>query len=662
MNAFRSEAPASRTAQRDGIGAGTGPAHGTRFAFLGLVRHLDDAVHQRPRETRLRALPLALLVAAASALVGCSVDALDLEAGPASQNTCDDDDDCGDGRCVSGQCRADSGTITSLVLEVTPPADASNIAGVRFVRALANLNPSGGTLTDVDEDGEAIGLYLDHIARIDGTVRGQADSQPSRCVPPASDLTGIVAEDGSFPSRVTLTPRERLLGVQSPPHSKETGFQSETGNRFEMSVPTGAYDVYVEPLAAEGGCAVPPQLFLGASIDAGEVDLSLVLPAAQHLDVSVHWTGSTPALDGWTLDIVEQDSGRVLSTKAKLAEPEQVDDELHYQALVAYSPVEIVDPAMKGDAKSGTELVRLSPPEGVTAPVIIVQRSVVELFQKGEGVIDQLSPLPEPVEVTGQVSEASSLEGKSATVTLVATNLVGVGAGTVAAFQRVVEADSSGQFQVSLLPGTYSVTAVPPPETGLAAAQTEWEISADNDVQAGKLVQLLPSPFLSGTLLDTGGQAIAGVAVQAGANSASIFADVLDRALGRTPFVPRAEGTISDGGGYFQVRTDPGTFDIWARPEVGSGFAWFVRPSVTVGISGELDLGTLVAPLPVEYRGTMKSADTQTFVPSALIRAYAYVRSNEHTNDPSVATSLVQVAETRTNESGEFQLLLPASF
>jgi hypothetical protein len=78
--------------------------------------------------------------------------------------------------------------------------------------------------------------------------------------------------------------------------------------------------------------------------------------------------------------------------------------------------------------------------------------------------------------------------------------------------------------------------------------------------------------------------------------------------------------------------------------------------------TGELDLGTVVAPLPVEYRGTMKSADTQTFVPSALIRAYAYVRSNEHTNDPSVATSLVQVAETRTNESGEFQLLLPASF
>lgn len=604
----------------------------------------------RPLQKRLRALFFAFGAVLAA---GCAVGELELETGPATQNSCQDDDECGEGRCVSGQCRAESGKIQTLLLEVTPPADAVGIGGVRFVRDVTNLDPRGGVLSDGD------GLVLDHTARIEGTVQGQSGTEPSRCVPPTSNMTGVVAVDGSFPARVMLTPRERLLGVQSPPHATETQPASDGRNRFVLNVSKGSYDVYVEPLAPVGACAMPPQLFLGASIEAGGVELKLVLPPPQHLEVSVRIGGPEPGLEGWTLDVVEQDSGRVLSTVAQLREPEKVGDELWYQALVAYSPVQAVDPTA-GNAKSGTELVRLSPPKGVTASVIVVQRSVVELFQQGQGVIDQLDTLPVPVEVTGQVTEAGTPEGKAATVTLVATKLRGVAAGTVASFQRTVEADSTGRFDVSLLPGTYSVFAVPASETGLAAAVTEWEINA-SDVQAGKLVQLNPSSVLSARMTDAGGRAIAGVPVQAAATPAATFADVLDRALGKTTFVPRAEGTVSSLDGEFEVRTDPGLFDLWVRPEVRSGFAWFVRSSVSVGGAG-VDLGKIALPLPVEYRGTLLSMDTSGAVPSALVRAYAYLEGSELTNDPTKATSLIQVAETRTNQEGDFRLLLPASF
>jgi hypothetical protein len=524
-----------------------------------------------------------------------------------------------------------------------------------LIHEAAGLNPGGGSLD----------IKLAQVSRITGRVRA-SDAVAKPCVPTSTEASGQIAPDGTVPARVTLTPRTRLLGIQAPTHTAATVLQTDpdTGpsNQFTLSVYPGEYDVYVEPLAPDGDCALPPQLFVGKEISPSDVALGLPLTAPQYLDVSVLWPdASNPALDGWTLDIVEQDSGRVLSTEAKLSKPESVDGGLRYHALIAYSPV--ASAKDNGVLPTGTELVRLAPPEGLTAPIIIVQRNVLELFHEGMGLIDQLELLPVPVKVTGQVSVQDQPEGVAATVTLVATELRAVGAGTVAAFERVVEADSSGQFEVDLLPGTYRVVATPMADKGLATAEAVWEIATGNDVQAGKVVELGPSPVVSADVFDFAGNPVAGMAVQAAASPSSTYldVDVLDRALGQSsPVVPRAQGTVSQDDGSFEVMCDPGTFDLWVRPESSSGFAWFVRPGVQVEAPG-VDLGNVRLPLPVVYHGTLTSGDV-AWLSSALVRAYAYLEGAKLTNDPSKATAVIQIAETRTDEQGRFNLLVPASF
>jgi hypothetical protein len=96
------------------------------------------------------------------------------------------------------------------------------------------------------------------------------------------------------------------------------------------------------------------------------------------------------------------------------------------------------------------------------------------------------------------------------------------------------------------------------------------------------------------------------------------------------------------------------------RPGAGSGFAWLVYPGLDAS-AGAVPLGDVRLPLPVGYTGVVTSADLGTGVSSALVRAYAYLKGAELTNDPAEATAVVQVAESRTGPGGEFELLLPAT-
>jgi len=49
-------------------------------------------------------------------------------------------------------------------------------------------------------------------------------------------------------------------------------------------------------------------------------------------------------------------------------------------------------------------------------------------------------------------------------------------------------------------------------------------------------------------------------------------------------------------------------------------------------------------------------------VPNALIRAYAYLGSDGPVDTTSEARFVVQVAETRADDRGKFELLVPSSF
>jgi hypothetical protein len=54
--------------------------------------------------------------------------------------------------------------------------------------------------------------------------------------------------------------------------------------------------------------------------------------------------------------------------------------------------------------------------------------------------------------------------------------------------------------------------------------------------------------------------------------------------------------------------------------------------------------------------------DNPPVIPSALIRAYAYLDKDfAYTRDRTQARSVIQVAETRSDELGTYRLLVPAS-
>jgi hypothetical protein len=120
----------------------------------------------------------------------------------------------------------------------------------------------------------------------------------------------------------------------------------------------------------------------------------------------------------------------------------------------------------------------------------------------------------------------------------------------------------------------------------------------------------------------------------------------------------RASAALTDGGGGFVLSLDPGTYDLSIQPSSDTGFAWLVRPNVAVAQSK--DLGSLSLPLPVVHRGRV-TAPSVGAVRGALLRAYIYMdQTPAYTSDPSAARSVLAIAETRANDEGRYELLLPA--
>jgi hypothetical protein len=112
--------------------------------------------------------------------------------------------------------------------------------------------------------------------------------------------------------------------------------------------------------------------------------------------------------------------------------------------------------------------------------------------------------------------------------------------------------------------------------------------------------------------------------------------------------------------GRFFVRSDYGTFDLSVRPSQETGFAWLVQPSVEVTAPNQALPDDLQMTWPVVYEGTVNSSSVGR-LPGALIRTYVYIGGDgEVVSDPADATSVLQVAETRADDEGRYQLLLPS--
>lgn len=619
--------------------------------------------------------------------LACTVPLSDSTGAHQAVNTCVDDRSCGDSaRCEGGRCVGTEGEFHTVLLEITAPntTKAGAYAGMRLLVTERDLDRGGGRLP----------VALPQPLNLVGTILAPP------CIGPAGELVSRDLADGKCPGestrsngaenpcaydfgrtplRVTLTPVQYWQGLRADPYSvRTTCYQPEQcgAARVEVVVPPGEYDVYVRPEdgqddapADEGLCAPVPQTF-ELSIDPPD-DVETPLPVQsfylsdpEALTVAVSWSEDS---SGWTVDMLDPATGRRISNNAALDTPAANEGE-------SVARLEFV--SLAGELV-GTELIRLLPPEGKVAPTYVMERSAI-VGSSGEASIALARP-PKPVRVRGQLlaqlspnSEPSEVVPIRGSIAFVATAIDGLGELTLASFKTAVEADEEGWFDVELLPGEYRLRAVPPAacddviacdgamavcECPLSAIEDTWLVAADA-YQEGKSIQLSWMTRLAGAAKTPWGQAVTGASVQAIA--APEQTDALTTEL-RDSFLPRVSNGVVDAAGRFELRADPGLYNLAVRPEQSSGFAWLVRPNVPVKPGQRtLNLDGLTLPLPVPYEGELRvpyeaeAKDSYLVLPEAVIRAYVFLGEPL---DP--AAFLVQVAETRSDAEGRFELLLP---
>jgi hypothetical protein len=592
----------------------------------------------------------------------CNVASVQEQKSTVAQNHCASDSDCAPGLCSRNECRSNLGTFETMLFEVTPPADASSIAGVQFFMPIDQISTSGGELD----------LPLQLLAQLVGEVKARNCATKA----PTFDNDGVqlaTAGDGSIPALVSLSPSAGSLGVFTSRAVAPATIANSISFQFSINVPPGQYDIYVRPQhQPDSACVVPPELLRGQTINGGAHRFDINLPEPSSFDLHVSWPLADGALEGWVVDMLDPETGRVLSNTVPLALERGGKS---YIASLSYLTV------VGGTSKlKAAELVRLSPPPGVPAPSVLLERSALSLFSANSGTLSQFTAMPVPVTVEGQVTALTTPTPVPANVTLVATKINGIDPGVLASFVRTATAGADGKFTVDLLPGSYRVSAVPSGNSALAQATAEWVVADAPSAQAGKVIELVNTLPINGQAFDsTGATPIAGAQVQMTASPASIQSDVLHVALGETVSVPRAVSGIvqNDGSGTFSLTSDSGTFDLSVRPQASTGFAWLVRPNLEVGVqpatSAGVGLSEIMLPLPVPYAGhvTLPGALPGTLepVPGALIRAYIYMSGGAYTADPTIADSVLQIAETRSDENGAYgsnenhayDLLIPAA-
>jgi hypothetical protein len=619
---------------------------------------------------------------------------------------CQTDSDCPIGDCLSefGLCSRQAGQLTTLLFEVTPQASDAVYGGGRFL-AIRRVDaaPAPGTW-----------LELNVPPPVPVVGRVLAAPEQTACVSPATPASS------TLPVTLTFTPRQRLLGLSVPSYELSTTFDDSPGVReytFQGSLPPGRYDVYMRPDVAALGenCRAIPQIFRDRSIGVSSngsqgQPFELQQPPPSSLRLSIAWRDN---LEGWLLDMVHPVTGEVISNRVRL----HVED-----VNPATNGLETVLDYSRADSDfipdTGEELVRLTPPTGLAAGTVLLQRLGLELLTPGEGAIGDVSSFGSPVLFQSWVwKEGEPDASVPGSVSFAALDLDEVAEGVLASFEKSAVVDDDGKVRLSLLPGRYRIRVTPPGlavvDLGLMAGFESSVIvwpnpSEDTAMQSGHVIEVPAAVTLRGqTVAELGGLPTSGIEVRATASNpnrdaclqspegpAAVSCEasrraVLQKALAQDPFVPRTRSTLTQGDGGFELngldcgQCQPGAgagFDLSVRPPPKTGLPWLVRPSINL-YSTQL-LAPLSIPVPVArpmrltYGDPADATQGARALPGALVRVFALIDDQAQVTDDadlvpciSVTTpgagrclqSLLQVAELRSDSEGELLLLLPPS-
>lgn len=563
--------------------------------------------------------------AAALSLAACSIpfrEASDLQV-----NSCEAEGECGESAVCAPVndaplCASTKADLAGIIFEIRPSVVAKFGAGTSYL-----IDPS------------AQGVTLQ--SSIPGPVAWDPVLPPLVSISPGEVF--CLADMSSIPAKVEFTRVSGFVGLPEEIKNASPEMGEGSSFAFHIDVPPGLYNIYVEPESTPekpilcGGAPLPPVFIAGKEV-AVDSTFRLDVEKSRNLTGTIEAPGAMD-LDGWTLRVIEMNSGRLISdvqTIAHLDKSAPAAINLHYNLTSGVAPV-----------------LYLAPPADHVAPSVFWDIAAIDL--QGDNIVElALSTLAiTPRDVEGHVLDANA-SPVIATVTLQSTGLSGDTFNN-AAFMVATETDADGLFKAKVPPGTYRVIAKPLDDQSLAISEATWVIPDDaTSCFCGQVVSLPPKVTLEGDVLTPDqGSLLQASAVASPSLPPPI--SYLDRKLGRAPELPR-EATAFIGDGYLLMSVDPGAFDFSVRPNAGSRYPWLVRSKLTVQpAEAYSSVGTLTIAHPVVVAGVVSDPFGEV-VPGASIRAWLPVK-----NEEGISRTVIQIGDALTDESGRYTIYLPPS-
>jgi hypothetical protein len=554
------------------------------------------------------------------------------EAGVQQVNSCQVASDCGpDSTCAvldtGNMCVSTKPDLAGVVFEIRPGA----------------ASPFGANtshLIDLSAQGVPLQGQVSGPIPFDPTLPALVSISPGR--------VNCIDDESSVPAKVELNHVSFLSGITEKPYTTSSELEDPpTGPgpsfAFKIDVPPGIYDIYVtpEPTAKCGGLPLPP-IFIPGSLISVDSTFRLDVEHARHLKGEIK-TPPDLSLDGWLLDVIEKNTGRLVSTVQTIEHetkgtPAAINLHYNFTSLV-------------------TRFVRLRPPPDVVAPSVFWPLAAADFMNQGSAFLEISDLATTPVDVEGHVLDKDELSVISS-VTLQSVGLSAGGASQNAAYMVVVDTNADGFFKTKVPPGDYRVIAKPFDETK-SLAEVIWPVNkGPNNCFCGQVVTV-PDRAILQAEVETPVQGPLLAAEVVGSPSLPPSISQIDRELGLAPALPR-EAKADVRNGEFELGLDLVNefFDLSVRPPVLSGYPWLVRPRLAVQPakdSSASSLGVINIGHPVVVGGVVRDPFGNV-IPDAAVRAWVPVKSPE-----GLKGAVVKIAETSTDKNGRYTVLLPAS-
>jgi hypothetical protein len=663
---------------------------------------------------------LAWLISGAAC--GCGVLPDTASTAPQAPLTCADDSECTDGKCLTafGVCSQPEGKLTRLLFEVTPPASDPVYGGARF---LTIMDLKGAELGGVPERGIAAGwleLNVRPQVPVSGSVlapdqaaclsRARSTLPVTLTFTPRERLFGVPVPSYDLTSGFDRMTNEYKFRGSLPPGNYDVYMRPDTAllNEACIAIPQLFRNQQIgsAELELKQDPPTPLQLtILGDDNRDGWVVDMLNPITGELISNRVRLSAANRDPDTNTLQ-----AKLYYSTEPRKELPDSSD------------PMEPSDPQMamrKGDEV----VRLTPPPNVQAGTVFLLRSGILgetqgegqigDVFKFGKPVQyrawvwkERIFDSPVPASVSFAARELDEAGGIFASFN---------GSALVDPRGQVELSLLPGRYRVRVTPPGGDI-----PNLGLLSSSesnvTVWPNDMDSAAaQGGHVIEVHAAVFLGGRVVaDAGGQPLAGVEVRADAASSIQGAcaapteeqpappcdrrarsAVLPKAQAQDPFIPRTRNALSGSDGGFVIdgldcaQCEPGAgarFDVSVRPPPEMRLPWLVRRANDM-FRSETRRDALRVPQPVAHAMRLTYGDPSPLAadPSAggvvpglagaLIRVYALI--DEQTRIVSDAEALipcvtipdspgqrcvqsvVQLAELRSGNDGEFLLLLP---